>query len=123
MIPFPRVLTIELNAMTQPTSDKLETLQHMLEREPRDAFLLYGMGMEYKKLKDYTRAIERFDCVIEVDPNYCYAYFQRGQAHELLGQSEAARASYRAGIEAAERTRDAHAKEELTAALEMLESV
>jgi tetratricopeptide (TPR) repeat protein len=108
--------------MTTPTSDKLQKLQQMLEMEPRDAFLLYGMGMEYKKLTDYARAIEHFDRVIEADPNYCYAYFQRGQAHELLGQSEAASASYRAGIEAAERARDAHAKEELTAALEMLEA-
>ena len=108
--------------MTTPTSDKLQKLQQMLEMEPRDAFLLYGMGMEYKKLTDYARAIEHFDRVIEVDPNYCYAYFQRGQTHELLGQSEAASASYRAGIEAAERARDAHAKEELTAALEMLEA-
>jgi Tfp pilus assembly protein PilF len=94
----------------------------MLEKEPHDAFLLYALGMEYKKRQDLARAIEHFDRVIEVDSNYCYAYFQRGQAHELLGQSEAARQSYRDGIAAAERAGDAHAKEELTAALEMLES-
>ena len=108
--------------MTAPTSDKLQKLQQMLGKQPRDAFLLYGLGMEYKKLEDYPRAIEHFDRVIAVDPNYCYAYFQRGQVYELLGQSEAAKQSYRAGIAAAERAGDAHAKEELQAALDMIES-
>ena len=108
--------------MNAPSSDKLKTLQQMLEKQPRDAFLLYGLGMEYKKLKDYARAIEHFHRVVEVDPSYCYAYFQRGQTQELLGQLEAAKASYRAGIEAARRAGDAHAKEELQVALEMVES-
>ena len=102
-----------------PTSDKLQKLQQMLAKEPRDAFLLYGIGMELKKLKDFGRAIAHFGRVIEVDPGYCYAYFQRGQTHELLGQSEAAKQSYREGIDAAERAGDAHAKEELQATLEM----
>ena len=107
--------------MDAPTSDKLQKLQQMLDKEPRDAFLIYGIAMEYKKLKAYDRAIEHFGRVIEVDPNYCYAYFQRGQTHELLGQLDKAKQSYRAGIAAAERAGDAHAKEELTAALEMVE--
>jgi tetratricopeptide (TPR) repeat protein len=105
----------------EPTSEKLQKLQQMLAREPRDAFLLYGLGMEFKKLQLFDRAIEHFDRVIEVDPGYCYAYFQRGQTQELLGQSEPARQSYRAGIAAAERVGDAHAREELSAALEMVE--
>jgi Tfp pilus assembly protein PilF len=106
--------------MTAPRSEKLVKLQQMLEKQPRDAFLLYGLGMEYKKLKEYARAVEHFNRVVEVDPNYCYAYFQRGQVYELLGESEAAKASYRAGIAAADRAGDAHAREELTAALEMV---
>ena len=107
--------------MTAPTSEKLQKLQQMLEKEPRDAFLLYGIGMEFKKLQDFRRAIEQFNRVIGVDPGYCYAYFQRGQAHELLGESAAAKQSYREGVAAAERVGDAHAKEELQAALEMVE--
>jgi tetratricopeptide (TPR) repeat protein len=93
----------------------------MLVSEPRDAFLLYGIGMELKKLKDFEGAIEHFSRVIDVDPGYCYAYFQRGQTQELLGQSEAAKQSYRDGVAAAQRVGDAHAKEELQAALEMVE--
>ena len=107
--------------MDAPTSEKLRKLQEMLTKEPRDAFLLYGIGMEFKKLEAFDRAIEHFGRVTDVDPNYCYAYFQRGQTHELLGQSDQAKRAYREGIQAAERVGDAHAKEELTAALEMVE--
>ena len=106
--------------MTAPTSDKLDKLQQLLARQPGDAFLLYGIAMEYRKLRDFERAVDFFNRTIEVDPAYCYAYFHRGQTHELAGDAAAARQSYRDGIAAAERAGDAHAKEELQAALEML---
>lgn len=106
--------------MSVPTSDKLQKLQSMLERAPRDTFLLYAIGMEYKKLQTPSKAIEYFDRTIEVDAGYCYAYFQRGQVHEQTGNVPAARDSYRAGIAAAEKAGDAHAKSELEAALEMI---
>ena len=92
----------------------------MLAREPRDPFLLYAIGMEYKKLQSPAKAIEFFDQTIAVDASYCYAYFQRGQVHEKSGNLEEARASYRAGIAAAQRAGDAHAQGELEAALEMI---
>jgi tetratricopeptide (TPR) repeat protein len=106
--------------MSAPTSDKLQKLHRMLERDPRDAFLLYAIGMEHKKLQSPALAIEYFDRTIEVDAGYCYAYFQRGQVHEQAGNLPAARDSYRAGIAAAERAGDAHAKSELEAALDMI---
>jgi tetratricopeptide (TPR) repeat protein len=106
--------------MSAPTSDKLEKLQQMLAREPRDPFLLYGIAMEYKKLRAFDRAVEFFNRTIEVDPAYCYAYFHRGQTLELAGNASAARESYREGIAAADRAGDAHATEELQAALDML---
>jgi tetratricopeptide (TPR) repeat protein len=106
--------------MDHPNSSKLHTLQQMLQREPADPFLLYGIGMEYKKLQQFDRAIEYFSRVIEVDPAYCYAYFQRGQTQEQLGLTDAAKLSYHQGVDAAARAGDAHAREELQAALDML---
>ena len=92
----------------------------MLERQPRDAFLLYGVAMEHKKRGDAPQALEYLSRTIEVDPNYCYAYYQQGQVHELAGDTAAARRSYAAGIEAALRTGDEHARSELQAALDLL---
>ena len=102
------------------TSDKLRQLFRLIEREPNDTFLLYGVGMEYKKLSAYAQAIEYFDRVISIDPGYCYAYFQKGQVCELMSKPEQARRAYQDGIAAAKRVGDSHAQGELEAAMEAL---
>ena len=93
----------------------------MLQRQPGDAFLLYGVALEYKKLGDAAQALAYLDRVTGVDPNYCYAYHQKGLVHELQGDMEAAKRAYREGVEAANRSGDAHAKEEIAAALALIE--
>jgi tetratricopeptide (TPR) repeat protein len=102
------------------TSERLEKLQQLLERDPNDPFLLYGIGLEHKKLGDADKAMEYLRRVIEVDPGYCYAYFQIGQVCESSGQIDTARATYQQGIEAARKKGDAHAESEIQGALEML---
>lgn len=102
-------------------SDRLRQLQQMLERSPQDTFLLYGIAMEHKKAGDAAPALEYFERVIQLDPGYCYAYHQRGLLHEATGDVEAARRSYRQGVEAAQRKGDAHAQGEIQAALDMLD--
>ena len=101
-------------------SEKLSKLQAMLEKQPNDPFLLYGIAMEYKKLNDPAQAIAFLDRCIGSDPNYCYAYFQKGQVFEITGDPEAARRSYNDGIVAAKRVGDAHAQSEIEGALAML---
>ena len=93
----------------------------MLARSPNDPFLLYGVALEHRKLGDAAAAIEFLDRVIAVDPGYCYAYHQKGLVHESTGDVEAARAAYRAGVAAAENKGEAHAREEIAAALSMIE--
>jgi len=96
-------------------------LQAMLDRQPNDPFLLYSLGMEYRKLNDPARAVEFFDRTLRADPGYCYAYYQKGQAYESAGDAEAAKRAYREGIEAAARTGDEHARGEIQGALDMIE--
>jgi tetratricopeptide (TPR) repeat protein len=107
--------------MPEPTSDRLKQLFSLLEKTPADTFLLYGIGMEYKKLGEPDQAIGFFNRVIETDPGYCYAYYQRAQVQEHAGRSDEAKQSYREGIAAARRIGDAHALSELEAALELLD--
>src|SRR3954454_24037900 len=102
-------------------SERLEKLLSMLEREPRDAFLLYGVALEYKKMNEPAKAVEFLDRVIGVDPGYCYAYHQKGLTFESTGDVEAAKRAYRDGIAAAQRKGDAHAAEEIGAALSLIE--
>lgn len=99
---------------------RMRQLQQMLQRQPDDPFLLYGMGMEYKKAGDAGRALEYFDQVLQRDPNYCYAYYQRALVHDSLGDVESAKRSLREGLQAADRAADAHARQEIEAMLETL---
>jgi Tfp pilus assembly protein PilF len=106
--------------MTAATNDRMRQLQQMLQREPDDPFLLYGLAMEYKKADDGARAAEYLDRVITQDPGYCYAYYQKGQIQESLGELDAARQTYQLGVEAAKKKGDAHAQGEIEAALSMI---
>ena len=92
----------------------------MLERDPNDTFLIYGIALEYKKLGDAKQAIEYLDRVIAADAGYCYAYHQKGLVHESTGDVEAAKSAYRAGVAAATKRGDEHARSEIQAALDML---
>jgi Tfp pilus assembly protein PilF len=98
----------------------MQQLLKMLETSPDDTFLIYGIGMELKKSGDHARAVEHFNRVIQIDPGYCYAYYQLGQTHEATGDEEAAKRSYREGVDAATKKGDAHARSELEAALDLL---
>ena len=101
-------------------SDRMVQLQNMLEREPGDTFLLYGIALEHKKANELDQALEYLARVIARDPGYCYAYHQLGLIQENRGDLPAARAAYKDGITAAIKKGDAHAQGEITAALEMI---
>jgi tetratricopeptide (TPR) repeat protein len=99
---------------------RLEQLQKLLEREPNDTFLLYGIALEHKKANEPDKALEYLARVTQLDPGYCYAYHQRGLIHEMRGDAAAARQAYEEGIAAATKKGDSHAREEIAAALAML---
>jgi tetratricopeptide (TPR) repeat protein len=107
--------------LSTASTPRMRQLRLMLERQPDDPFLLYGLAMEYKKADEPARALEYFDQVLRRDPNYCYAYYQRAQVHESQGDVDAARRTLREGIEAAKRSGDDHALSEIEAALALLE--
>jgi Flp pilus assembly protein TadD len=102
-------------------TDRMQKLREMLEREPDDLFLLYALSMEHKKAGNHSEALKLLHRVQQKDPGYCVAYQQAAQVHEQAGDVAAARQAYRDGIAAAEKKGDHHAKEEMQAALSMLE--
>ena len=103
------------------TTDRMQKLQTMLEKDATDPFLLFAMGMEYKKLKQTPQAVEWFRKTLEKDPGYCVAYHQAALAYEDAGDLDAAKKTYREGIDAARKKGDNHAADEMEAALSMIE--
>jgi tetratricopeptide (TPR) repeat protein len=107
--------------MEQVPSPRVQQLQKMLERSPDDPFLLYGLALEYKKINDLPKALEYLGKTIQADSGYSYAYFQRGQVYEAMGDTHSARKAYLDGIDAAGKKGDDHARSELEGALSMIE--
>lgn len=90
-----------------------ETLLKMLEKEPGDAFLNYALAMEHLKGSSPDEALEQFDRVLAIDPDYIGAYQQKSQLLMKHGRTVEARACLDRGIRAASTKGDLHAAEEL----------
>lgn len=99
---------------------RLEQLRMLLEKTPTDPFLSYGIALELKKAGQLQEAVEWLDRTITLDQQYCYAYYQKGQVLEQLGDMPGARSSYQEGIKAAQAAADPHAESELRAAMDLL---
>lgn len=104
-------------------SDRLETLRSMLQSEPDDPFLRYGMGFELAKLGRHEEAAGWFDRTLEVDPDHHYAAFQKARALEELGRPAEGAAIARTQADRAARSGDAKAASELHALAEELEDL
>jgi tetratricopeptide (TPR) repeat protein len=96
---------------------RIDVLHQLLAQNPSSAFARYGLAMEYVKSGELDRAMQEFEALLAADPSYSAAYFHGGQTLEKLGRLDQARDYYRRGIDT---TRDAHARSELQAALDIL---
>lgn len=92
-------------------------LKQLLEQDPANTFVRYGLAMEYVKAGSYDSAVGEFEAILARDPTYAAAYFHGGQTLEKLGKLDEARDLYRRGVQVA---RDPHARGELQAALDIL---
>jgi tetratricopeptide (TPR) repeat protein len=98
----------------------IEDLQKLIEACPDDPFPRYGLAMELKKQGRPGEAVLAFRELVGRFQDYVPGHHQLARALEAAGSVEEAREAYRRGIEAARRTGDGHAAEEMQGALEML---
>lgn len=100
--------------------NRLEALRKLAAANPNDVFARYGLAMALAGAGQTAEAVAEFQHVLALDPNYTVAYFQMGQALEKLGRREEARQVYERGIQVASRLGQAHARDQLEGALELL---
>jgi predicted Zn-dependent protease len=100
---------------------RLSTLQALVAQDPSNTFVRYGLAMEYRNAGDTDSAIREFQALIAASPDYSAAYFHCGQTLERLGRRDDARDTYHAGIAAANRKGDRHTRDEIQAALDLLD--
>ena len=89
---------------------------------PRDGALLrFSLGSEYLKSADFEAAAAHLGAAVEKDPGYSAAWKLLGKALTESGREEEALASYRRGIEVAEKKGDKQAAREMTVFARRLE--
>lgn len=93
-----------------PTIAQLEKL---LQVDPDDPFVHYGIGQEHAKLGEHERAIECFDKALALDETYCYAYYFKAISLRELGQRDEALGVIEEGLSQARRCNDGKALSEL----------
>jgi tetratricopeptide (TPR) repeat protein len=104
----------------KPQTDRLTTLAQFLEQNPGDAFARYGLAMEYSKLGQIETALEQFQKLLELHPDYTNGYFMAAQTLERAGRTPEAKKMLENGIAAAQRTGNRHALSEMSGMLEEL---
>ena len=89
---------------------------------PRDGALLrFSLGSEYLKGADFETAATHLRTAVERDPGYSAAWKLLGKALAESGSDEEALATYRKGIEVAEKKGDKQAAREMTVLARRLE--
>jgi tetratricopeptide (TPR) repeat protein len=102
-------------------NSRLEILLKSLDENPRDAFTLYLVALEYAKLNRHAEAIARFEKLLNEHPAYVATYYQFAQLYENLERNADAIRVYKLGLAAARHAGDFHAASEIQAALDVLE--
>ena len=97
-----------------------EQLEQLLADDPTDVFLVYAVAMAWASEGDADQAIERLGKLLEEQPDYVPAWFQRGQLLAGADRVQEAREVLVEGIGVARRVGDAHAEGEM---IEFLESL
>jgi tetratricopeptide (TPR) repeat protein len=92
-------------------------LEAFVAAKPQDAFARYGLALECVRLGDMPSAEEHFNFLLENHPGYVAAYYQYGQLLAQLARNEEARRILSSGVVAAQKAGDAHARDEMQAAL------
>ena len=82
-------------------TSRIEIFERMLESDPDNTLVLFGLAKEYEKAGRYADVVKTLTKYLQLFNDEGNAYGMLAQGHEKLGNREAARAAYRRGIEVA----------------------
>ena len=102
------------------SGSRMEKLESMLVEDPEDQLLKYMLALELDKASDHERSLGLLAELMAGEPPYVPAFLMAGQQQVTIGQQDAARSSWKAGIEAARNQNDDHAAGEMTQFLQEL---
>jgi tetratricopeptide (TPR) repeat protein len=92
-------------------------LEEFVAAHPADPFARYGLAMECARAGEQQAALGHFRALLAGHPNYVPGYFHYARLLAGMARAEEAKEILSAGIAAAKNSGDAHAAEEMAAAL------
>jgi tetratricopeptide (TPR) repeat protein len=102
-------------------SARLDSLKELLQDDPNDGFVLFAVAKEYEGMDDLEHALEFYERLRTVDPEYVGLYYHLGALYAEIEEPEKAMNVYKKGIEVATTMHDLHALSELKGAKMNLE--
>jgi len=101
-------------------NNRLDSLLKLLEKEPEDSFLLYGVPLEYMSANNLEESEKYFIKLINADPDYLATYMQYAGLKEKQNKIDEAKELYKQGIAKAQLAGDNHAATEMEGFLDEL---
>ncbi|MBI3650908.1 MAG: tetratricopeptide repeat protein [Acidobacteria bacterium] len=83
---------------------RIDAFKSLLEEQPDEAMVWYGLANEYVKLAHWQDAVDALQNVLRCNADYPAAYQMLGTALAHQGKAEAARRVWTKGLEVATRT-------------------
>jgi len=94
-------------------NQRLNQLLEMLTESPDDAFILYAIATEYKKVGENEKALLHYKKLVDEQPNYVGTYYHYAALLAETGSLENAAKTYEMGIKIATELKDHHSLAEL----------
>ena len=82
-------------------TDRIEVFKQMLEAEPTNTMVMFGLAKEYEKLGQTSEVIALLESYIAQADDEGNAYGMLAKAYEHNGERERAKATYEKGVEVA----------------------
>ena len=80
-------------------SDRIDVFQQMLESDPENTMVLFGLANEFLKLEEYEDGIKTLELYLEKADDEGAAYGMLAKAYEKTGEPEKAKEAYEKGIQ------------------------
>ncbi|MFO0809227.1 MAG: tetratricopeptide repeat protein [Gemmataceae bacterium] len=102
-------------------TERMRQLRALLDDDPHDPFLRYGLAMEHISAGDDERAVTTFRELLASAPQYVPTYLMLAQALVRLGREDEAKVVLGTGVGVAGRVGELHAQGELQVMLDSLD--
>jgi predicted Zn-dependent protease len=81
--------------------NRIEVFKQMLESDPSNTMVLFGLANEYQKAEDWQKTIETLENYLSKADDEGAAYGMLAKAYERIGEREKAKSAYGIGIQVA----------------------